>query len=302
MSRWWTGAAALVPALVVVLSIGCAPSYPALSQPASRATIDLAAPPLVGPSAGTLVVAGGGDLGPDIWSRFLQLAGGPEARIVVIPTAGADEAYPDDWSGLDDLRAAGATNITVLHTRDRLEANTVEFTEPLREATGVWFPGGRQWRLVDAYLNTLLHRELFYLLERDGVVGGTSAGASIQASFLLRGDPETNQVLFSPEYEVGFGLLNQTAVDQHLLARQRQEDLWELLRDRTDLLGIGIDEGTALVIQGDRAEVIGSSSVLIYDPRGAIRQARKLDPGDVFHLGARAFLGRTVVDQASEHP
>ena len=74
----------------------------------------------------------------------------------------------------------------------------------LRDATGVWIPGGRQWRLVDSYLNTRTHRELQRVLERGGVVGGTSAGASILGSYLVRGSPETNTIVMAPGYEEGF--------------------------------------------------------------------------------------------------
>jgi cyanophycinase len=243
--------------------------------------------PLVGPTNGTLLIAGGGRLGPEIWSRFVELAGGPDARIVVIPTAGADDSYHDDWGGLRGLRAAGATNLTVLHTRDRQEADSGEFVEALQEATAVWFPGGRQWRLVDSYLHTRVHDELFELLDRGGVIGGTSAGASIQASFLIRGDPATNDIVFSPEYEKGFGFLTGAAVDQHLSARNRQNDLWEVLTLHPRLLGIGLDEGTAMVVQRDRAEVIGANQVRIYDASGPSRYSRVFRSGDVVDLGTR---------------
>jgi cyanophycinase len=152
---------------------------------------------------------------------------------------------------------------------------------------------------VDAYLNTRVHRELFHLLARGGVVGGTSAGASIQASYLVRGDPQTNQILMAPGYEEGFGLLNGAAVDQHLLARGREEDLWELLHLQPHLLGIGVDEGTALVIRGDEAEVIGESKVFIYDARHPVRRPRALDPGTVFHLGERTEFSIQAPDEQS---
>jgi cyanophycinase len=164
-------------------------------------------------------VAGGGALGPEIWERFVELAGGPEARIVVIPTAGTDEIFPEDWSGFTPIRSAGASAIRVLHTRDREEADHPEFASLLQWATGVWIPGGRQWRLVDAYLHTRVHDELWALLDRNGVIGGTSAGASIQADFLVRGDPSTNQIMVADGYLEGFGFLVNTAIDQHLLAR-----------------------------------------------------------------------------------
>jgi cyanophycinase len=261
--------------------------------------------PRVGPANGTLVVAGGGSLGPEIWERFVELGGGPDSRIVVIPTAGTDDSYPDDWSGLQGLQRAGAGQILLLHTRDRTEANSEAFAEAIRGATGVWFPGGRQFRLVDAYLNTRVHEELFALLERGGVIGGTSAGASVQASFLVRGDPATNTILVSPDYQVGFGFLAETAIDQHLLARNRQEDLWELLEIQPDLLGIGLDEGTAIVVQGDQAEVIGRSRVILFDASGLRREVRSLGPGDVVDL-SRPLAGiaapELVGGSSSHHP
>lgn len=232
------------------------------------------------------MVAGGGQLGPEIWSRFVELAGGDTARIVLIPTAGTDEDFPDSWAGFEPLRGAGARHLQVLHTRDREVADSEAFAQVLRDATGVWIPGGRQWRLVDAYLNTRVHDELRALLDRGGVIGGTSAGASIQAEFLVRGDPTTNQVMIAPGYEEGFGFLARSAVDQHLLARARENDLWEVLEARPELLGIGLDEGTALVVTGDRAEVIGSSQVLLYSASDPTRTPRTLSAGAVVDLGA----------------
>lgn len=250
------------------------------------------------------MVAGGGILGPEIWSRFVELAGGPEAPIVVIPTAGTEDHYPDDWAGLDGLRSAGARNIRILHTRSRETASSEEFVRPLREAAAVWFPGGRQWRLVDAYLGTRTHDELLRLLDRGGVIGGTSAGASIQGSFLVRGDPASNQIVVSPDYEEGFGFLREAAVDQHLIARNREEDLWQVLSLRPDLLGIGVDEGTAVVIQGDRAQVIGTSRVVLYDASGPMPQTRILKPGDVADLGQRRsdVIAPEEAGAGSHHP
>jgi cyanophycinase len=243
------------------------------------------------------MVAGGGALGPDIWAHFVMLAGGPEARIVIIPTAGTEEVFPEDWSGLAPLREAGASEIRILHTRDRTEADNPEFASMLQWATGVWIPGGRQWRLVDAYLHTRVHEELWALLARDGVIGGTSAGASIQADFLVRGDPATNQVMVAEDYLEGFGFLSNTAVDQHLLARAREADLWEVLEQRPNLLGIGVDEGTALVVRGDRAEVLGVSQVLFYAWNGSLRSPLALSAGAVLDLGEWRALSLDVADR-----
>ena len=247
----------------------------------------------VGPARGALVVAGGGRLVPEIWERFVELAGGADARIVVIPGASDDESFPSDWGGLEPLRRTGAGNITVLHTRDRARANDEQFVAPLRLATGVWIPGGRQWRLTDAYLNTRVHAELRALLARGGVVGGTSAGASVQASYMVRGAPEGNHVMMAPGHEEGFGFLREVAVDQHLLTRGRERDLLQVLAAHPRLLGIGIDEGTALVVRGDTAEVIGESRVAIYDRDDPEeREFYFLDAGTRFDLAARRVLAK----------
>jgi cyanophycinase len=243
----------------------------------------------VGPSSGALVIVGGGMRDQAIVERFLNLAGGPDAPIVVIPTAGGAEEYDQYWQGLLQFKAAGATNLTVLHTTDRAEADTDEFVQPIREARGVWFGGGRQWRLADSYLHTRVHQELWALLERGGVIGGSSAGATIQGSYLARGDTKTNTIMMG-DHEEGMGFLKNTAIDQHLLRRNRQFDLIEIVKARPDLLGIGLDENTAIVVRGDRFEVIGQSYVAVYDYNSQLDSGGLfyfLAPGDRFNLATR---------------
>jgi cyanophycinase len=269
---------AVVGALCVAVSLGAAVAAPLAAQ-------------VVGPAKGALVVAGGGRLGPDIMQRFVDLAGGADAHIVVIPTAGEQDDFPADWGGYELLREAGAREITVLHTREPAVANQDTFSAPLRTATGVWIPGGRQWRLADAYLNTRVLDELRALLERGGVIGGTSAGASIQASYMVRGAVEGNTIMMAPGHEEGFGLLRGAAVDQHLLARNRQSDMLEVIAAHPELLGIGLDEGTAIVVRGDTAEVVGRSKAAFYNARDADGAAYYfLQAGDVFDLGGRRVL------------
>jgi cyanophycinase len=250
---------------------------------------------VVAPPRGALVVVGGGRIGPDIVSRFLTLAGGKDAPIVVIPTASGDSAYTQECPCARLLRNAGATDVTVLHTYDRARADGEAFVAPIRRASAVWFPGGRQWRLADAYLGTRTERELHALLERGGVIGGTSAGASILASYLVRGAPEGNTIMMAPGHEQGFGFLRDVAVDQHVLARNRLADLPEVLSRHTELLGIGIDEGTAVVVQRDTFEVLGASKVFIYGGRDAPDSGavyRTLTSGDRYDLRARRVLPR----------
>ena len=231
----------------------------------------------VGPANGALLLVGGNMQDPAIVERFLDLAGGPDAPIVLVPTAGGAESYDRTWQGADAFRAAGATRFTVMHTTDRRMADTAAFVEPLRRARGVWFGGGRQWRLADAYLHTKVHDELRGVLARGGVIGGSSAGATILGSYLVRGDTRTNTIMMG-DHEEGFGFLRGVGIDQHLLRRNRQFDLLEVVRARPDLLGIGIDEDTAIVVRGDRFEVIGRSYVAIYD------HERRLDSGGLFYF------------------
>lgn len=255
------------------------------------------APPVVGPASGSLIIVGGGMHDPQIIERFIALAGGRSAPIVVVPTAlGGDLGDNLDRFG-QMFRAAGVTDVTVIHTRDPKMADTDEFTAPLRRARGVWFGGGRQWRLVDAYSGTKTERAFHDVLARGGVIGDTSAGATIQGSYLVRGAPQGNTIMMSPGHEKGFGFLRGVAIDQHVIARGRQKDMVPVIRAHPELLGIGIDEDTALVVQGDEVQVIGSSRVLIYD---AARWANdgpawlSLRPGDRFDLGTRRRVVRGI--------
>jgi len=152
----------------------------------------------------------------------------------------------------------------LLHTNNLAEANSEKFIAPLKKATGVFFVGGRQWRIADSYLNTLTHQAFFDVLNRGGVIAGTSAGASIQGSFLWRGDTSGAQVLIG-DHTQGFAFLKNSAIDQHFLKRNRQFDLVNLIKTAPQLIGIAIDESTAVLVQKDTLEVLGKSYIAIYD-------------------------------------
>jgi len=231
-------------------------------------------------------------VGPEIVDRFIALAGGKDAEFVWIPTAADGDPKVDPASTF--LAKAGARHVTVLHTRDPKVAGTEEFVRPLRTASGVWFVGGRQWRLADSYLNTRTHLELIKLLKRGGVIGGTSAGATILGSYMVRGAVSGNEVMMAPGHEISLGFLRNTAIDQHLITRHREKDLLQVIDRHKELLGIGLDESTAIVVKGDRFEVIGKSKVAIYDPKykpaaGAERYYF-LTPGTWFDLKKRHVI------------
>ena len=244
----------------------------------------------MGPERGAIIAGGGGTLSQEIYRRFVQLAGGAGARIVVIPTAGTAYGGQDGWRAIEELRTAGVDKLEILHTRSRSVADLEAFAAPLEHATGVWFSGGHQWRLVDVYLDTETHRELEKLLERGGVIGGNSAGASALASFLIRGG-EYNGEIVATERADGFGFLRNVALDQHLSERGREFEMFEVLRRAPHVLGIGLNEGAAIVVTGDLARVVGGR-VAIYDITDPLTliPMRWLSPGDVYDLGARRIV------------
>ena len=238
---------------------------------------------------GTLVIGGGGGMPQEIVKRFIELAGGPDALIVVIPTA-MDDPLPKEIGEVRMLKRAGATNVKTLHTRKRSEANSPEFTAVLKEAKGVWFSGGRQWKFVDSYQDTLAEKLFHEVLKRGGVIGGSSAGASIQSEYMPRGHPLGNTVMMAEGYEHGLGFLPGVAVDQHFFKRNRTKDMTALMATYPQLLGIGIDEGTVVIVQGTVMEVAGKSKVAVYDRRKQTdgdKDYEELFPGDKYDMKKR---------------
>lgn len=207
--------------------------------------------------SGSLVIVGGGSMPPDVVKRFVELAGGPSGHVVVLPTAVPPEQTDRRVPGF--LAQAGLRRITVLDQRGKL-AESPEFSDAVADATGIWFGGGRQWHFVDAYEGTRAISLFRNVLARGGVIGGSSAGATIQGEFLVRGSPLGNTVMMAEGYERGFAFLPGTAIDQHFSQRGRQPDLLPVISRHPQLLGIGLDEGTAIVVRGRRAEVAGLHS------------------------------------------
>jgi len=222
-----------------------------------------------GPKKGALLITGGITQAYD-FERFIAMAGGKDARIVVIPTAEitkpatAEEVAKHCHSNsplFDNVKC------TVIHTTDRKVADSPEFVAPLKDATGVWLEGGRHWRLSDAYLDTLTLKELFKVLDRGGVIGGGSAGATIQGSFMVRAssDPDDNTIMIAPAHLVGFGLFTNVTIDQHVDARHRENDLAPVMEKYPKLLGLGIDQSTSFTVRGDTLTVNGPKRVAVWD-------------------------------------
>lgn len=221
---------------------------------------------------------GGGALPDSMFKKFLKLTG-PDAKLVVIPTASGDEM---DVEEIQDIwHSRGFLNITVLHTNDREVASTTEFTEPLRTATAVWFSGGSQNKIADAYIGTPVETELYQLLQRGGVIGGSSAGAAIQSRVMIGGGGN------EPKIATGLDLLPGAIIDQHFLKRNRISRLIAAVRIHPELIGFGIDEGTAIVVCDNEYKIVGNSYVLRVELIDGEIQIDAFEDGDLIPLAKR---------------
>jgi cyanophycinase len=245
-----------------------------------------------GPIKGTLLLQGGGLPNLEFQNLFKTLAGGRDARLVTIPTALEDEKLGHLVSPITNGLLFGFP-AAILHTRSGAVADSDAFVERIQDATGVFIEGGRQPRLAKAYLNTKTHQELKRLLARGGVIAGGSAGATIQGSFIVRNQGPPNydrEVMVDPRFTTeGFAFIKNVVIDQHVTQYGRQNHLAAVLKSQPDLLGIGIDEDTAIVVRGDVFGVIGSGSVYVWNSaRGPLRPL--LTKGDRYNMRARKRL------------
>jgi len=276
---------------------------PAQTVPAAPTPQAPRTPPDYGPAKGTLVIVGGGNLeGTGIQEKFIELAGGPSARVIIVPTAGGNKSkdgslivYKEEAVIAPWLKR-GLNNVKMLHTSDPKVADTEAFVKDLREANAVWFNGGRQWNIVDSYMNTLTLKEFHKVLERGGVIGGSSAGATIQGDYLVRGAIAGSEIMMTPEkeHEHGFAFLRKSAIDQHINTRNRWDHLIEVIQKYHTYLGIGLSEGTAIIVKGDEFEVMGRWKVAIHDNTRLYQPWEKpyyvLSVGDVYDLKARKIV------------
>jgi cyanophycinase len=250
-------------------------------------------------SNGKLIIIGGGDIPDTIYSIFAAACGGRDQPIVVIPTATGDEEWIGSGGHLKKFSDRGFTRLTAIHTRDKAKADDPEFIKAVNSARGIFFGGGDQAKLADAYAGTALHKAMFDLLNRGGVIMGTSAGATIMGSVLIGGDhrktPHKKKV-----FPKGLSFMENTAIDQHVLARNRQFDLLPVMEADTTLFGMAVDESTAAVVEKGIISVAGDSYVLIYDQYDWDKQMkewgrvyipfRMMQKGSAFDLTKHAMI------------
>jgi cyanophycinase len=253
----------------------------------------MAAMPATDEPRGWLVIEGGSyPVNPLVAERFRELIGGADAKVLLVPTAMADSELNAALNA-GAAKDLGLRNYEVFNTHDRIQADREEFASRIRDARGVWFGGGRPGRLAEAYLGTRTHRQLDSFYKQGGVIGGSSAGAMILSSFLVRGgvDKEDFRNLISKKNRVGFGFLPNVAIDVHVNQRPNGEgDLAQIVAAYPGLLGIGVDAGTAIVVHGNQFEVIGGARARVTITDGQLHDGKPyyfLKGGDRFDLARR---------------
>ena len=246
----------------------------------------LAAPTL---KKGTLILSGGGGVSDETFARFIEAAGGKDARLVCIPSA--DGFAPGEAVrsySARQLRKVGCTNVRVLHTTDPGQADAdPRFLAELQAAKGIWIDGGRTYRLADVFQGTKAQRIMQTLLDRGGVIGGSSAGCQIAGAFLLRGDPRSNSRLVYEGYTRGLDFLPGVVLDAHFRQRKRQHGLKELIQEMPQLLGIGVDANAAVMIEGHIATVLGKEAVTFYAAKDGQVDGTLVESGGRYDLKAR---------------
>jgi cyanophycinase len=221
---------------------------------------------------GPLLLIGGAEDkvgGRTILNRFVRIAGGPAARIAVIATASAFyDLVGQRYVSLFTL--LGAAHVEVLRVRDRAEAQRPEALEQLDSATGIFLTGGDQLKLTAILGGTPVAARIRERHRAGCAVGGTSAGASAAPEHMLAygasGIPPRKAMM---QFAPGLGLIGGIVVDQHFGARGRAGRLMTAVAHNPGLLGIGLDEDTAIEIDPeDTLTVLGAGSVMIVDGAG----------------------------------
>jgi len=261
---------------------------------------------------GTLFIIGGGRRPESMMKKFIELASKTRTgKIIIFPMASSapKEVGPEL---VEQFKELGSHDVDY-HILNREQAFQKENVEILDNIGGVYFSGGVQSRLTDILFNTPFHKRLLEIYEEGTIIGGTSAGAAVMSEIMITGD-ENREVEKGHEFETiqaknivtspGLGFLKTAIIDQHFVTRKRHNRLISLVAENPELLGIGIDESTAIIIkENETFEVIGEKNVIVYDasqakidisssqPISGIRLIMHiLKAGDKFNLKTKEVL------------
>jgi cyanophycinase len=245
-----------------------------------------------------LVIIGGGDHPPAVMARFVEWAGGGSARVLVVPWASSvpkescDEVIAEmKQHGVSEAACAPDTKLDEKGAASPLGAVSRDaFLQQLAGATGVYFTGGDQARIMDVLAEPALLAAVRRRHAEGVVYAGTSAGAAIMSERMITGEGDFT-VIDGTKVEVkpGLGLLPGTIVDQHFVKRQRENRLFGLVLLHPEERGVGINEATAIAVTGGRyAEVFGDGPVMLVDAVGKNRLSITLaQPGETVDLRKR---------------
>jgi len=257
---------------------------------------------------GHLFIIGGGERDAPLMKRYIRLAEAHDTGKIVIFTMASsvpDEVGPEL---LAEFKTNGARN-AVYYNLPHDQAVQPGSDRILDGAGGVWFSGGDQALLTAALLGTPIHKRMLELYAQGAVIGGTSAGAAVQSEFMITGNEKrtggeegTWEVILADDVEhtEGFGFVRNAVIDQHFVTRRRHNRLIAVVLQHPTLVGVGIEESTAVLVRPDgKYEVLGEGQVIVYDARRAktFRSAdgrlgghglttQVLLPGDVYDLAA----------------
>jgi cyanophycinase len=273
------GTVALAIAFLAPRTIFAQPPLP--HSPAADNPLGLPAKAVA--SGGSLVICGGGRIPDAVYDEFIRLAGGTRARLVVIPSASAysdTAAVRDRYAAWNDYQPR---SLDILDAKSRSQADTSAFANALADATGVWFGGGMQSRLCDLYAGTRVEVALHAVLERGGVIGGTSAGAAVMSQTMIE-----SGVGDGVHLDRGLGFLSSTIVDQHFTQRNRHTRLLSALGQHPDQIGLGVDEGTAVFVSGNHLRVLGANRATLIVPANDGTTLHALKSTDQIDLVASA--------------
>lgn len=224
-------------------------------------------------SKGHLVIIGGGKRHDYIMQKIVELAGGKDARMIVIPNASSEPLETAQRQSKELNERGVASSDYLIFTKETADADSN--LKKLEGVTGIFFSGGDQSNLTRDMLGTKLLERIYEIYNNGGVISGTSAGAAVMSEVMITGNELLNDdssnafiSILKDNIEVvqGFGFIKSAIVDQHFIKRKRHNRLISLVIENPQLPGIAIDEATSIVVYPDDTfEVLGESQVMILD-------------------------------------
>jgi cyanophycinase len=248
---------------------------------------------------GKLVIIGGGDKPDYILQKIIDFAGGEDAKILVIPNASSDPVKSGE-KNVEEFKKLGCTNVDYLFC-DKIEADNDSIQKKLEGVTGIYFGGGDQSLLTRDLLGTKLLEGIKNIYENGGVISGTSAGAAVMSEVMITGNELVNQDSTSAYIDIkkdnietteGFGFIKSAIIDQHFIKRKRLNRLISLVLENPELIGIGIDENTSIIVDNHlEFQVLGEGQVIVFDAT----QCKQLKVDENGNLGAENLIVHILI-------